>query len=53
MLRTKVYRHGGKGSSFRLPYGWLRRHKGRKLPLSPDPQEMMMRRRMKMMKRGR
>jgi hypothetical protein len=53
MQRMKGNRQGGKGGSFRVSSRRLRGREGRKLPPSLNPQEMMMRRRMKMRKRGR
>jgi hypothetical protein len=53
MPTTKGSRHGGKGGGFRAPLGRLRGRIERKLPPNPNPQEMMMWRRVKMRKRRR
>jgi hypothetical protein len=50
MSTTKGSRHGGKGGGFGVPPELLRGRGGRKLPLSLNPQEMVMRRRMKIRK---
>jgi hypothetical protein len=39
--------HGGKGDGTGVPLGWRQGHGGSKPPLSPNPQEGMMKWRMK------